>query len=147
MMKPIRFHLPGIPHTITNNSFSHCAFTGKVLRFSPMMQSIGHEVIHYGVEGSESGASNEINLLTKQEWQDLRLASYQLLHPEKTPEHVEEHLADEKNFVGDLANLNTPLYQEFNKRFQRELKKHYQDKTTDILCIPFGRSYLEALKD
>ena len=146
-MKAIRFHLPAIPHTITNSDFSHCAFTGKVLRFSPMMQSLGHEVIHYGVETSESGASRQINLLTKEEWQDLRLASYQLLHLNLTPEEVTQHLADEKNFVGDLANLNTPLYQVFNKRFREELKKNYQSKTTDIVCLPFGKSYVEALTD
>jgi hypothetical protein len=55
MHSQMRLHLPAIPHTITSPEFSHCAFTGKVLRFAPMMRSRGYEVIHYGVEGSGWG--------------------------------------------------------------------------------------------
>ena len=54
----MRLHLPAIPHTITSAAYSHCAFTGKVLRFPRMMMSVGYEVYHYGVEGSESDAVN-----------------------------------------------------------------------------------------
>ena len=39
MENKIRLHLLAIPHTITTDDFSHCAFTGKVLRFSPMMRT------------------------------------------------------------------------------------------------------------
>jgi hypothetical protein len=53
----IRLHLLAIPHTITRDEFSHCAFTGKVQRFAPMLQSCRasdgrqvFEVYHYGVE-------------------------------------------------------------------------------------------------
>ena len=73
-------HIPAIPHTITSQLHSHCAFTGKVLRFAPMMRSCGYQVYHYGVEGSE--VEDTIDLLTKQEWQQLRVESYQQLHPE-----------------------------------------------------------------
>ena len=58
----MRLHLPAIPHTITSAAYSHCAFTGQVLRFPRMMMSVGYEVYHYGVEGSESDAVN-IDLL------------------------------------------------------------------------------------
>ena len=49
----IRLHMPAIPHTITTNEYSHFAFTGKVLRFAPMMISRGFEVYHYGIETSK----------------------------------------------------------------------------------------------
>ena len=104
----MRLHIPAIPHTITSQLYSHCAFTGKVLRFAPMMRSRDYQVYHYGVEGSEI---DTIEILTKQEWQQLRLDSYQQLHPEADAEAA---LADERHFVGDLANTATPLYKEFN---------------------------------
>ena len=40
----IRLHILGLPHTVTIDEFSHCAFTGKILRFPPMMKSVGYEV-------------------------------------------------------------------------------------------------------
>ena len=70
----MRLHLPAIPLTITSPEFSHCAFTGKVLRFAPMMRSRGYEVIHYGVQGSESGGV-DVDLLTREEWEQ-RIASF-----------------------------------------------------------------------
>ena len=68
-----RLHLPAIPHTLTHDDYSHCAFTGKVLRFSSMMRSRGFEVIHYGTEGSKSGATRDVQMFTKKEWNDLRV--------------------------------------------------------------------------
>jgi len=143
----IRLHLLGIPHTVTTNVFSHCAFTGKVLRFSPMMISRGFEVYHYGTEGSESGATQQINLLTKKEWENLRSISYQYLHPELTEEEVSSKLNDTTGFIGDLANWDTPLYKMFNRRLEIELKKNYRGHATDLVCIPFSPgSYDECLK-
>ena len=65
----MRLHIPAIPHTITSRLYSHCAFTGKVLRFAPMMRSRGYQVYHYGVEESE--VEDTIDLLTREEWQQL----------------------------------------------------------------------------
>ena len=49
----MRFHVVALPHTQTAMSHSACAFTMKILHFCQMMSSLGHEVYHYGVEGSE----------------------------------------------------------------------------------------------
>ena len=142
----IRLHLLGIPHTITRDEFSHCAFTGKVQRFSPMMRSRGFEVYHYGVETSQSGANVDIDLFTKAEWQALRIASYVKLNPETTLEDAEIKLKDHTKFVGDLANLNTPLYTEFNIRLRKSLMENYRGITTDIVCLPFGPTHEYAIK-
>lgn len=136
----IRLHMPGLPHTITNDSFSHCAFTGKVLRFAPMMKSRGFEVYHYGVETSTANATENIEIFTKNEWNDLRIKSYHHLHPELTIEQVTKHLSDCKNFVGDLGNIGTPLYTEFNIRFRKALQENYRSPATDLICLPFGRA-------
>lgn len=142
----IRLHLLAIPHTITTNFFSHCAFTTKVLRFSPMMRSRpDFEVYHYGVETSESGADLDVNLMTVKEWEELRVKSYVKLHPEVTEEEARKLLDDKKAFVGDLANWSTPLYEEFNRRARLYLQLYYRSKQTDIVCIPFGPAYVSAL--
>ena len=74
----MRLRLPAVPHTITSSEYSHCAFAGKVLRFSPMMRSQSYEVFHYGAEGSESG----VDILTRAEWEELRLQSLRELYPD-----------------------------------------------------------------
>jgi hypothetical protein len=101
MDNKIRLHLLAIPHTITTDDFSHCAFTGKVLRFSPMMRSVGYEVFHYGVETSTTGADRDINILTKDEWLDLRKKSYKHLHKNLTDEEIK------------ILNLNFELNETF----------------------------------
>lgn len=146
MNSRIRLHLLAIPHTITRDEFSHCAFTGKVHRFAPMMRSRGFEVFHYGVETSQSGANKDIDLLTVDEWKELRIQSYIYLHPDETREAVIKKLEDPTSFIGDLGNWDTPLYKRFNSRAREELQKHYRSTATDILCLPFGPAHEAALK-
>jgi glycosyltransferase involved in cell wall biosynthesis len=141
----IRLHMPAIPHTITTNEYSHCAFTGKVLRFAPMMISRGFEVYHYGIETSKPNATKNIDLLTKEEWSKLRVDSYKVLHPELSEEEIQIKLNDTKSFIGDLGNIGTPLYAEFNKRFRTAIQENYRSNKTDIVCLPFGQSVEQAL--
>jgi len=146
-MQSFRLHLPAIPHTLTHDDYSHCAFTGKVLRFSSMMRSRGFEVIHYGTEGSKSGASQDIQLFTTQEWKELRVKSIRHLKPNdfKTDEEAQAYLDNPKTFFGELANFSTPLYDEFNRRFKTALTANY--RKPDLVCIALGKSYDLALND
>ena len=52
-MRQFRFHVVALPHTQTSDAHQACAYTQKVLHFCEMMTSLGHEVLHYGAEGSE----------------------------------------------------------------------------------------------
>lgn len=142
---PIRLHILGLPHTVTHNDFSHCAYTGKVLRFPRMMMSRGFEVYHYGVEGSATEATKQVDVLSREEWDMLRVMSYRHLHPEKTKEEAEKHLTDHSSFIGDLGNWSTPLYREFNARLRPLLMANYRSTETDIVCLPFGVSHDTAL--
>lgn len=138
--------MPAIPHTITTNEYSHCAFTGKVLRFAPMMISRGFEVYHYGIETSKPNATKNIELLTKDEWTKLRFDSYKFLYPELTEDEIKIKLNDTKSFIGDLGNIGTPLYTEFNNRFRTAIQENYRSNKTDIVCLPFGASVEPAIK-
>ena len=143
----IRLHIPAIPHTITRDEFSNCAYTGKVLRFVPMMMSRGFEVYHYGVETSTINATNNIQVLTKDDWERLRIISYKQLHPKLEINDIKNILTDEKQFIGDLANYDTPLYHEFNSRFKKILSLHYRSTSTDLVCLPYGPAHELGISD
>ena len=80
-MNKIRLHIFGLPHTITRDEYSHCAFTGKIQRFSPMMKSVGYEVYYYGNEGSITDADVQVDILSLNEFNQLKYASYKMLFP------------------------------------------------------------------
>lgn len=133
----MRLHLLGIPHTQTTDEFSHCAFTGKVKRFAPMMRSVGYEVIHYGVEGADSGANLDVNLMSYDEWTDIRKKLFK--------EHYGDRSAMPSDFIGDLANVSNDLYRIFNLRLEIELIKNLEK--TDIICLPFGFAHQVAIQN
>jgi len=64
----MKLHVLGVPHTITRKDFSTCAFTQKVVNLCAMMTRRGHEVIHYGVEGSIVEASESVDIISGKEW-------------------------------------------------------------------------------
>lgn len=143
----IRLHIPAIPYTITRDEYSGCAYTGKVQRFAPMMRSVGFEVYHYGVETSESGANKHFDLLTKDEWEHLRVETVKFLNPSLTHEEAVIKNNDPKMVLNSLSNWNSPLAKEFNKRFRTKLVENYRNTKTDIVCIPLGKTYEDSLKN
>jgi glycosyltransferase involved in cell wall biosynthesis len=123
----VRLHLLALPHTITAPRFSHCAFTGKVLRFAPMLRAVGYEVIHYGVEGAESGATEQVDVLTHGVWRALG-------GEEPGAKQIGEGKAD----AGSL------LYWEFNRCLVPLLRARVVPG--DVICCPFGTAHLEAMR-
>jgi FkbM family methyltransferase len=65
----VRFHLLGLPHTVTSKEFNACAYTQKVLKFGKMMKARGHEIIHYGHEDSDLICDEHVSVLTNKDFE------------------------------------------------------------------------------
>ena len=109
-----RFHVLGIPATITSKEFVHCAFTQKVQRFSQMMTDAGHTVYHYGHKDSDVTCTEHIPVVTNEAFKE-EFGTY-----------------DWKNTVFQPKN-NGACNREFTKNTIPALRARYQ-KGDFILC-------------
>lgn len=154
MTKPT-LHLIGLFHTETTLAHSHCAFTGKVLRFPKMMQTYGWPVIEYGNGRSESEAREKVQILTGDELFQLnqRLLRAKIELPNSTLEdqvrrslEITEDFSDcALQFEGDTAVISAPAHVAFEARLLSELRKRV--RPGDIICHPFGQAHRRLVQD
>ena len=64
----LRFHILGIPHTITGPDWSVCPFTTKVWKFAKMMKQKGHIILHYGHENAIVDCDEHVTLITNKDF-------------------------------------------------------------------------------
>jgi len=121
----VRFHLLGLPHTVTSKEFNACAYTQKVLKFGKMMKARGHEIIHYGHEDSDLVCDEHVSVLTNDDFQ-ISYGSHDW----------------RKTFF--KFDTNDHAYQTFYKNAIREIGKRKQKN--DFL-LPFWGSGVRAICD
>lgn len=123
----MRLHLVGIFHTLHKASYSHCAFTGKALRFPKMMRPFGYEVIEYSNEGSESDADEKVVILSHNE--------YESLYGRR----------GHTDFYGNDATIGSDGHRLFEAKLIMEMRKRIQPG--DIVCHPFGHAHQKLLEE
>ncbi|NBT76014.1 MAG: glycosyltransferase [Betaproteobacteria bacterium] len=120
-------HLVGIFHTQHTAAYSHCAFTGKALRFSKMLRMYGYRVVEYANAGSESLADEHVPMLTLSEFDEM------LGRRDKTAFH------------GNDATVGAPHHTLFEQRLVPAMQQRVKPK--DIICHPFGHAHSRLLQD
>lgn len=121
----MRLHLVGIFHTKHQISYSHCAFTGKALRFPAMMQQYGWEVIEYSNEGSESTADEKVVILDSMQFKALYGSR------------------KESDFFGDNATIGSKGHTLFEEKLIQEMQARL--RPGDIICHPFGHAHQKLM--
>lgn len=112
-------HIIGLFHTVPSAKWSHCAFTGKVLRFAKMMKPFGWHIIEYANGESESQADEKVMILSEERL--LKLLKRK--HPTE--------------FVGKDAAIGSRAWMEFNSLLIPQIMRRAKDG--DIICHPFGK--------
>lgn len=109
---PPALHVLAPHHTIPNDDFSHCAFTGKALRFSKMMKPFGYKIFEYANKGSTSEADVKLVMLNEDEYK--------------------KFYKPETSSPGAQAQTGTMASNLFNFRVGQALREHA--KPGDIVC-------------
>jgi len=113
----MRFHVAALPHTVTAKAYSSCAYTQKILNFCKMMHDLGHEVFHYGAEGSEVVCTEHIQVISTAE---------------------QEHYYGDRTNYTSVAKWDPEIeyWKVTNQRITEEINKRAQQK--DFVCIVGG---------
>lgn len=116
----MKFHVLGIPHTITRKDFTTCAFTQKVVKLCQMLTRRGHHVIHYGTEGSDVECTEHVSVTSNAEWSEF------YAHPGTGFYDIDE------------SGKNKAYLELYKSRLHESLKARSGEGGTEIICMTWG---------
>ena len=135
----MRFHILGLPHTVSSKEYVACAYTQKVVKFSKMMMDRGHTVIHYGHEDSDLECTEHVSVLSSEDWKisygdhDWRKHFFKF----DTNDHAYQVFY--KNAIHEIQSRKQPL--DFILPFWGSGTRPICDAHPDLICVEPGIGY------
>jgi glycosyltransferase involved in cell wall biosynthesis len=118
----------GLPHTQTSPAFCTCAYTMKVWNLCQMMVNRGHEVVHFGNEGSNPVCGENVDIMSRAEF-----------------DAVHRHPGTEFYDVSVTTPERIAFHALFAKRMRDEISKRLTSEPDTIICVTWGGPQREAV--